>query len=371
MMRRLYVHELPGWPELRWNADALVTLLAECRYRQGRLLGSLADLGFAELERATLETLVDQVVKTSEIEGESLDPSEVRSSLASRLGIAHGGVPATDRRVDGVVAMMLDATGKFEAPLTDERLFGWHAGLFPTGWSEHSRIAVGQWRPVGSGAMRVVSAGRFGREVVHFEAPSAERVPGEMATFLDWFNESSPDDPVIRAGLAHLWFVTIHPFEDGNGRIARAVSEMALSRADQSAQRFYSMSGQIMRDRNSYYSILEMTQQGDLDVTQWLEWFFHCLMGALERADEQLALVRRKALWWSRAGDMDINARQREIINRLLDGFNGNFTTTKWAKIAKCSPDTALRDINGLISLGILTRSPAGGRSTKYDLVVR
>ena len=240
----------------------MATLLAECRYRQGRFLGSLADLGFPALEIPALQTLVDEVVKTSEIEGEILDAAEVRSSLASRLGIPHGGVPVVDRRVDGVVAMMLDATAGFAAPLTDERLFGWHAGLFPTGWSGHSRITVGQWRPVGSGPMRVVSAGRLGREAVHFEAPAAERLPDEMTAFLDWFNGPSPDDPVIRAGLAHLWFVTIHPFDDGNGRIARAVAEIALARADQSAQRFYSMSSQIMQDRNSYYSILESTQRG-------------------------------------------------------------------------------------------------------------
>ena len=367
-MRRIHTHHLPDWPELRWSADALATLLAECRYRQGRFLGSLADLGFPALGIPALQTLVDEVVKTSEIEGEILDAAEVRSSLASRLGIPHGGVTVVDRRVDGVVAMMLDATAGFAAPLTDERLFGWHAGLFPTGWSGHSRVTVGQWRPVGSGTMRVVSAGRFGREVVHFEAPAAERLPDEMTAFLDWFNGPSPDDPVIRAGLAHLWFVTIHPFDDGNGRIARAVAEMALACADQSAQRFYSMSSQIMQDRNSYYSILESTQRGSLDVTEWLDWFLRCLMAALERAEEQLASVKRKALWWSRTGDLGINARQREIVNRLLDGFNGNFTTTKWAEIAKCSPDTALRDINGLVELGVLARSPAGGRSTKYDL---
>ena len=368
MMRRIYIHDLPGWPELRWSADALAALLAECRYRQGWFLGSLADLGFPALEIPAMQTLVDEVMKTSEIEGEILNAAEVRSSLASHLGIPHGGVPVVDRRVDGVVAMMLDATTGFAAPLTDERLFGWHAGLFPTGWSGHSRLSVGQWRPSGSCPMRVVSAGRFGREIIHFEAPAAERLPEEMATFLDWFNGPSPDDPVIRAGIAHLWFVTIHPFDDGNGRIARAVSEMALARADQSAQRFYSMSSQIMHDRNSYYSILESTQQGSLDVTEWLEWFLRCLMAALERAEDQLASVKRKALWWSRAGDLGINARQREIVNRLLDGFNGNFTTAKWAKIAKCSPDTALRDINGLVELGVLARSPAGGRSTEYDL---
>ena len=368
-MRRLYIHELPSCPGFRWDADALETLLAECRYRQGWLLGSLADLGFPALETPALETLVTEVIKTSEIEGEHLNVVAVRTSLASRLGVSHGGVTVVDRRVDGVVGMMLDATIGFEASLTDERLFGWHAALFPTGWSGQSRIAVGQWRPIGSGAMQVVSSGRFGREVVHFEAPASERVSEEMAVFLDWFNEPSLDDPVIRAGLAHLWFVMIHPFDDGNGRIARAISEMALARADWSTQRFYSMSSEIMRDRNSYYSLLESTQRGDLDVTRWLEWFLRCLMAALERAEEQLSWVRMKALWWSRAGNLDINSRQREIINRLLDGFDGNFTTAKWAKNAGCSADTALRDINALVELGVLERSPAGGRSTKYDLV--
>ncbi len=367
MMRRKYIHQQPDWPAFRWNSEALLVPMAECRYRQGLLLGGLSSLGFLTLERPALDTLVNEVVSTSAIEGETLDAREVRSSLAQRLGLDHAGVPVVDRRVEGISAMMLDATRGYDEPVDAVRLWRWHQGLFPPGVDDRPTV-VGAWRPSGSGDMRVVSRGRWGREQVHFVAPAPERVADEMAEFLDWFNTPSSLAPVLRAGLAHLWFVTIHPFEDGNGRIARALSELALARGDGSRERYYSMSGQIMRDRQSYYDQLETTQHGDLDVTEWLLWFVRCLTLAVASAEEQLAGVRRKAQRWQRWAVLDLNSRQRNIVNRLLDGFEGNFTTAKWAKIAKCSQDTALRDINGLVELGVLERSPAGGRSTKYEL---
>ena len=368
MMRRIYIHQQPDWPEFQRNSEALLAPLTECRYRQGLLLGGLSPVGFPTLERPALETLVNEVVSTSAIEGETLDAREVRSSLARRLGLEYAGVPVVDRRVAGVSAMMLDATRGYDEPVDAARLWRWHQGLFPPGVDERP-TAVGAWRSTGSGAMRVVSRGRWGREQVHFVAPEPKRVPDEMTAFLDWFNAPSSLDPVLRAGLAHLWFVTIHPFEDGNGRIARAIAELALAQGDGSRERYYSMSGQIMRDRQSYYDVLETAQSGDLDVTEWLLWFVRCLTLAIASAEEQLIEVRRKAQRWQRWAVLDLNSRQRDIVNRLMDGFEGNFTTAKWAQIAKCSQDTALRDINGLVELGVLERSPAGGRSTKYALV--
>ena len=364
----MYIHQQPDWPAFRWNSEALLAPLTECRHRQGLLLGGLSSMGFPALERPALETLVNEVVSTSAIEGETLDAGEVRSSLAQRLGLEHIGVPVVDRRVAGISAMMLDATRGYEEPVDAARLWNWHQRLFPPGVDDRP-TAVGAWRPSGSGEMRVVSRGRWGREQVHFVAPEPERVANEMTAFLDWFNAPSSLDPVLRAGLAHLWLVTIHPFEDGNGRIARAISELALAQGDGSRERYYGMSGQIMRDRQSYYDQLETTQLGDLDVTAWLLWFVRCLTLAVANAEEQLVEVRRRAQRWQRRAALDLNRRQRNIVNRLLDGFEGDFTTAKWAKIAKCSQDTALRDINGLVELGVLERGPAGGRSTKYVLV--
>lgn len=367
MMRRKYIYQQPDWPEFRWNSEALLVPIAECRYRQGLLLGGLSSAGFPSLEGLALDTLVNEVVSTSAIEGETLDVREVRSSLALRLGLEHAGVPVVDRRVECITAMMLDATRGYDKPVDAARLWRWHEGLFPPG-VDNRPATVGAWRPSGSGDMRVVSRSRWGLEQVHFVAPSPDRVADEMTAFLDWFNAPSSLDTVLRAGLAHLWFVTVHPFEDGNGRIARAISELVLAQGDGSRERYYSMSGQIMRDRQSYYGHLETTQSGDLDVTEWLLWFVRCLTLAVASAEEQLDAVRRKTQRWQIWADLDLNSRQRNIINRLLDGFEGNFTTAKWAKIAKCSQDTALRDINGLVELGVLERSPAGGRSTKYDL---
>jgi Fic family protein len=328
-------------------------------------------LGFPLQQEAVLETLTEDVVKSSDIEGETLDASQVRSSIARRLGIDVGGVEPADRQIEGVVEMMLDATRNYEQPLTSERLFGWHASLFLSGRSGMRKLRVGAWRDDGSGPMQVVS-GPVGRERVHFEAPAADTLDREMNAFLDWFNHSrgSPDlDEVLKAGLAHLWFVTIHPFDDGNGRIARAIADLRLARSEQSSQRFYSMSAQIRQERGEYYTILERTQRGTLDVTLWMEWFLACLGRAIVGAQTTLTAVLRKARFWQTVRDVAINDRQRLVLNRLLDGFEGNLTTSKWAALAKCSSDTALRDILSLVEAGILMRNPGAGRSTSYALV--
>ncbi len=363
-----YIYDLESWPELHWRDDALMGPLAAVRHRQGMLAGRMEGLGFPLRSEAELETLTEDVVKSSEIEGVVLDAAQVRSSIASRLGIDVGALAPAERHVEGIVGMSIDATQNFAAPLTEERLFGWHAALFPTGRSGMSRIAVGAWRTERSGPMRVVS-GPAGRERVHYEAPPSERVPGEMQAFIEWFNAVPTTDPVLNAALAHLRFVTIHPFEDGNGRIARAIADMALARAEGSPRRFYSMSSQIRRERGAYYTILESTQKGDLDVTPWLRWFFACLDRALDGAEETLASVMRRARFWEDHAGAALNERQRAMLNRLLDRFEGKLTTSKWAKLAKCSQDTALRDIDDLMGRGILARAPAGGRSTSYSFV--
>lgn len=362
-----YIHERPDWPAFTWEAQPLEKPLADVRHRQGRLLGRMEALGFELQAEATLRTLTADVVKSSAIEGEHLNADEVRSSIARRLGMDVGGYIPVGRDVDGIVEMMLDATQNYEAPLTAERLFGWHAALFPTGRSGLHRIAIGAWRPIEAGPMQVVS-GPFGRERVHFEAPSADRLDGEMTRFVEWFNTGNDLDPVLKAGLAHLWFVTIHPFEDGNGRIARAIADMALARADRTKNRFYSMSSQIEAERREYYEQLEAQQRGTLDVTTWLSWFLACLDRALTRADDTLTAVTIKARTWDAINRKPINDRQRTIINRLLNGFQGNLTTSKYAKITKSSSDTALRDIRELVERGILVQNPGGGRSTNYRL---
>jgi Fic family protein len=326
-------------------------------------------LGFKLREEAVLQTLTQDVVKTSEIEGEQLDATQVRSSLARRLGIDIGALPPTDRNVEGIVEVMLDATRNYDAPLTAERLFGWHAALFPTGRSGMTRIRVGDWRDDSTGPMQVVS-GPYGRERVHYTAPPASRVAAEMEAFFAWFNAPISSDPVIKAALAHLWFVTIHPFEDGNGRIARAIADLALARSEGSSQRFYSMSAQIRTERSAYYDQLEQTQKGETDVTEWVLWFLACLDRAIRGADSVLAAVVAKAQFWERAAPMPLNERQIKVLNRLLDGFEGKMTTSKWATIAKCSQDSASRDIAALIELGLMRKGEAGGRSTSYELVL-
>jgi len=361
-----YVHELTDWPNLRWSDEQLAQPLAAVRHRQGRLIGHMEALGFPLREEAVLQALTEDVIKSSEIEGEVLDRGQVRSSIARRLGMDIGGLVQADRNVEGVVEMMLDATQNYAEPLTAERLFGWHAALFPTGRSGMSRITVGAWRTAEAGPMQVVS-GPIGRERVHYEAPASERLDAEMSRFLEWFETATPD-PVLKAGIAHLWFVTIHPFDDGNGRIARAIADLALARAEGTAQRFYSMSAQIRVERKAYYDMLESTQKSDLDITPWLLWFIGCLDRAFDGAETILSSVMHKARFWESMAGQALNERQRKVINRLLDGFEGKLTNAKWAAITKASSDTALRDINDLVQRGILVKDPAGGRSTSYSL---
>ena len=363
----MYIHEQQDWPHFHWNISALAESLPTVRYRQGVLSGHMEALGFRLRQEAVLQTLTSDVLKSSEIEGEQLDMMQVRSSIARRLGMDIGALKPADRNVEGVVEMMLDATRNYQQPLTAERLFAWHASLFPKGHRGMSKIPIGQWRDDSSGPMQVVS-GPIGRETVHFEAPAASRLDEEMCAFFDWFNIDVVKDAVLKAALAHLWFVTIHPFDDGNGRIARAIGDMALARSEHSSQRFYSMSSQIRQERAAYYEILEETQKGGLDVTPWMEWFLGCLGRAIEGAQTTLGAVLDKARFWESLTGISINDRQRLVLNRLVDGFEGNLTNSKYAKLAKCSPDTALRDIQHLLQQGVLVRNPQGGRSTSYVL---
>lgn len=362
-----FVHERSNWPELVWDAGALAPALAEVRHKQGRLLGRMEALGFDLRKEASLAILTSDVVKSSAIEGEILNPEEVRSSIARRLGLSVAGLPKAGRDVEGVVEMMLDATRNFKKRLTKARLCDWHASLFPTGRSGITRITVGAWRQAAPGPMQVVS-GPIGREKVHFEAPHARRVEREMRQFLLWFNATSTVDPVLKAGIAHFWFVTIHPFEDGNGRIARAIADMALARADGSPDRFYSMSSQIALERKDYYKRLEFAQRSDIDITEWLAWFLACLGRAIDGAEHALAAVLYKARLWEKINRRPVNDRQRLVINRMLNGFQGFLTTSKYAKLAKCSTDTALRDVRELLERGILVPNPGGGRSASYRL---
>lgn len=364
-----YLHERNDWPDLAWRHDALEAQLGAVRHRQGRLIGRMEGLGLGLREEAHLRTLTEDVTKTSEIEGEHLDRKQVRSSIARKLGMDIGGLTPSDRNVDGVVGMLVDATSNFGQPLTKNRIFSWHTALFPTGRSGLEKIRVGKWRDDKTGPMQVVSGSRLQR--VHFEAPTAGRLDAEIKAFLKWF-EAKPDiDPVLKAGLAHLRFVTIHPFQDGNGRIARAIADMGLARSENSGQRFYSMSSQICSEAKAYYEILEATQRGGCDVTAWLQWFLGCLDRAFDRAEGILGNVLDKAAFWERFGDATINDRQRIVLNRLLDGFEGKLTSSKYATLAKTSPDTALRDIDALIKAGMLVKEAGGGRSTSYALAER
>jgi len=363
----MYIYERKDWPAFTWNQGVVAGLLAEVRHQQGRLLGLMESLGFPAREQATLATLTQDIVNTSEIEGEKLDARQVRSSIARRMGIDIGALPQIDRNVEGIVDVMVDATRKFEAPLTEERLFGWHSALFPTGRSGLQRITVGGWRTEASGPMQVVS-GPYGREKVHYEAPPHDRLPTEMARFVKWLGTPPSGDLVIASALAHFWFVTIHPFEDGNGRIARAIADMVLARCEHSPQRFYSMSAQIQRERNAYYDVLERCQKGTLNISAWIEWYLTCLKGAIAASEETLEVVLGKAGFWKNHAGECFNDRQRAILNRMLDGFEGKLTSSKWAKLAKCSQDTALRDIGDLLTRRVLLKDEAGGRSTAYYL---
>lgn len=362
-----YIHELSDWPVFSWDYRKLSGLLAAVRHRQGWLIGRMEALGFPLTAEATLQNLTLDVLKSSEIEGEILDRDQVRSSIARRLGLDIGALAPVDRHVEGIVDMMLDATQNYAQPLSTDRLFGWHAALFPSGYSGLHKIKIGQWRDDANGPMQVVS-GAVGKERVHFEAPAAKRLNSEIERFLQWFNGQDDTDAVLKAGIAHLWFVTLHPFEDGNGRIARAIADMALARSEQSPQRFYSLSAQIRQERNAYYDTLEKTQKGSLDITFWLEWFLNCLDRAITNTEETLGGVLYKAHFWQMHKDVLLNDRQRLMLNKVLDVFEGKLTTSKWAKITQCSQDTALRDILNLVEQGVLEKDPGGGRSTSYSL---
>ncbi len=364
---KAFIHQQLNWPNFSWENDEIVNLLSEARNLQGRLIGKMESLGFDLRNEAILDTLTLDVIKTSEIEGEYLNPDQVRSSIARKLGMEIAGSVESDRNVDGVVEMMLDATQNYSDPLTAERLFNWHAALFPTGRSGMYKITVAGWRKDTTGPMQVVS-GAIGKEKVHFQAPDSSLVEKEMNLFLDWFNNYLKIDLVIKAAIAHLWFVTIHPFDDGNGRITRALTDMLLAQSDKSNQRFYSMSAQIRTERKEYYEILEKAQEGNLDITDWLKWFLNCLINALKSTDSVLVRVLSKADFWARHSKTIINERQKKLLNIILDGFDGKLTSSKWAKIAKCSKDTAIRDINDLIEKNILQKEAAGGRSTNYEL---
>jgi Fic family protein len=363
----VYIYQQPTWPAFTWQHEHLEPLLGAVRHQQGRVLGHMEALGFSLQAEALLQTLTLEALKSSEIEGELLLTEQVRSSLARRLGIDVAGLVPAERRVEGVVDMLLDATQRFAEPLTAERLCNWQAALFPSGRSGLQRIQVGAWRTGAKGPMQVVS-GPLGREQVHFEAPFAEQVAAEMTQFLAWFNSTVPLDAVLKAGIAHLWFVTIHPFEDGNGRVARALTELQLARADASAQRFYSLSAQMRLERTAYYAQLEAAQKGDLNITTWLAWFLACLSRALGATEQTLAKVLTKARFWEQHAAFPFTARQQRLLNQLLDGFQGKLTSSKWATIAKCSQDTATRDIQALLDQGILIKEAAGGRSTSYRL---
>lgn len=365
-----YIYEHKNWPELIWHQSDLLPLLEGIRLKQGQLIGKMEALGFSIKTEALLQTLTEDVLKTSEIEGEKLDRNQIRSSIARRLKLDIGGLVESNRHVDGVVEMLLDATQKFDQLLTEDRIFGWHAALFPTGRSGISKITVGDWRTDSQGPMQVIS-GAVGKEKIHFQAPQAKKLKAEMKAFLKWFNATVVEDSLIRAGLAHFWFITLHPFDDGNGRIARAVADMCLARSEKSSRRFYSMSSQINLEGKVYYNVLEKSQKGSLDITPWLLWFLSCLDRAIENAEVTLASVLQKSKFWDRHRNVELNERQKKVLNRLIDGFEGKLTSSKWATITKCSQDTASRDIQDLINKKIIVKDPGGGRSTSYSLALK
>ncbi len=367
--KRIYIHENENWTEFTWDEKLVSKELAETRNLQGRLLGKMESLGFDLQDEAVLNTLTLEVVKSSEIEGEILDSDQVRSSIARRLGIEWAGAVESERHIDGIVEMMLDATQRYSAQLTKERLFGWHSSLFPTGWSNMYKIVVADWRKDTTGPMQVVS-GALGKERIHYEAPPSERIENEMQGFINWIEKDIEIDPVLKSAIAHLWFITIHPFEDGNGRIARAITEMLLARSDNSVKRFYSMSSQIRIERKKYYEILEYTQKRTSEITEWIIWFLQCLRNSFESTSDLLSKILDKAEFWKRHTKTILNERQHKMLNKLLDGFEGKLTTSKWGKICKCSQDTALRDIQDLIRKEILQKEASGGRSTNYELIM-
>ena len=366
----MYIYEQNDWPQFKWDTEKLLTLLTKVRNLQGRVVGKMGNLGFDLKNFANLEILTQDVLKSSEIEGEMLNPNQVRSSVARRLGLDVAGLIPSDRNVDGVVEMMINASEHYDKPLNKDRLFAWHRSLFPKGYSGLFDVPAGQWRNDSNGPMQVIS-GPIGKEKVHYQAPDANVLETEMQNFLNWLNNKQDLDLVLKSAITHLWFVTLHPFEDGNGRIARAISDMQLAESDNQSYRFYSLSAQIRKERKQYYEVLEKTQKGTLDITNWLEWFLHCLLHALESSESILEKVIFKHNFWVSNASTIINERQKKLLNRLLDGFEGKLTSSKWANIAKCSQDTATRDIQDLIDKNILYKLPGGGRSTGYDLVAR
>lgn len=365
-----YIYQHPHWPSFTWEQSSVLQHLTELRYKQGRLLGKMEGLGFHLREEATLDVLTLDVTKTNEIEGEILPIDQVRSSIARKLGINMSGLVSSSRNIEGIVDVMIDATRLYQTPLTADRLFSWHSALFPTGRSSMYPIIVGAWRTDNNGPMQVVS-GASGKEKIHFEAPPAKRLASEMKIFLKWFNTEDNLNPVIKSAIAHLWFVTIHPFDDGNGRIARVIADMQMARADKTSQRFYSMSAQIQRERAEYYEILERTQQSTLDITKWIQWFLNTLDHSLNESEQVLSTVLTKARFWEKYNLILLNERQRLMLNKLLDGFDGKLTSSKWAKITKSSPDTALRDITYLLEIDALKKDEGGGRSTSYSIVIK
>ncbi len=363
-----YIHQHKDWANFKWDNDILLPLLSQVRHKQGLLMGKMLSLGFDLKQEAFLENLTLDVLKTSEIEGEFLQPEQVRSSIARHLGMDMHGLIPSDRHVEGIVQMMLDATQKSDTPLSIERLFDWHAALFPTGRSGMYKITVGNWRKDETGPMQVVSGG-IGKERIHFQAPDAPRLAHEISDFIVFFNNNNGIDPVLKAGIAHLWFITLHPFDDGNGRIARAITDMQLAKADNSTQRFYSVSAQIQKKRSGYYSILEQTQKGNLDISDWLTWFLTCLEEALDATNSVFERVLKKARFWEKHAQTILNERQILVLNRFMGDFEGKLSSSKWAKLAKCSTDTALRDIQDLLNKNILQKEASSGRSTNYILV--
>lgn len=364
---KIYIHEHDHWTDFTWDHQKVLSKLGEARNLQGRLLGKMESIGFDLQDEAVLNTLTLDVTKSSEIEGEFLEVDQVRSSIARKLGIELAGAVESERNVDGIVEMMLDATQNYDTVLTKERLFGWHAALFPTGWSSLYKIKVGEWRSDSSGPMQVVS-GAMGKEKVHFQAPDSHRIDDEINEFLDWFENEGELDLVLKAAIAHFWFVTIHPFDDGNGRITRAITDMLLARSDKSVRRFYSMSAQIRVERKLYYEKLETNQKGNSDITDWIVWFLQCLINSIKSTEATFSRILFKAEFWKIHSNTILNDRQQKILNKMLDGFEGKLTTSKWAKINKCSQDTALRDIQDLIKKDVLQKEASGGRSTNYEL---
>lgn len=363
----MYIHELRNWPDFYWDRIKIDPLISECHLEQGKLAGLIQTLGLPLRSESILRTFTEDVLKTSEIEGEKLDKDQVRSSVARRLGLDIESMIPVDRHVEGIVEMMFDAMKHYTLPLSEERLFAWHAALFPTGRSGLNIIKVAQWRDDAEGPMQVVS-GPIGKEKVHYQAPNAQFLSKEMALLINWFNNEDRLDLILKSGIAHLWFVTLHPFDDGNGRIGRTLTDMLLARSEHSSERFYSLSAQIQKERKEYYRILENTQKDNLDITKWLEWFLNCLLHAIHASKDILKDILIKANFWKENGEIIFNARQIKVVNKLLDGLEGKLTTSKWAKLAKCSQDTAYRDILDLIDKKVLIRNPSGGRSSHYEL---